>query len=359
MLALLAIGLPSIYSASHLTVGASKAAKQAVFAGVGLVGMLGVSLFDYRGWRRYGRLLYLGIAVLLLVTLFVADEINGARSWINLRFFNLQPSEFAKVALIIAHGALLARLGPRITQLPPFLRSLAFFVLPMLLVLAQPDFGTAMVLGSIWFVMVLLAGARWWMLLAVVLAGALTFGIAWRVNIIKPYQKARLNFINADPSGSGFHQRQARIAIGSGQFFGKGFLHGTQARHGFLPEQDTDFIFAVIAEQFGFLGSIVVLALYLFILVRLLRLAEEADTPFGRFIAGGVAAMIAVHVIINIGMCLTLMPVTGVPLPLLSYGGSNLLTNLLALGVVLNISRYREPRRAWAGADTPLVRLPD
>ena len=257
---------------------------------------------------------------------------------------------------------MLARYGPALQTLPVFLRSLLFIAVPVLLVLAQPDFGTAVVLCISWLVMVVFAGARGWMLAGVFLSAVLIFLIAWNLRLpggrylIKPYQKKRLDFIHADPADSGYHQRQARIAIGAGQLWGKGYLHGTQARRGFLPEQDTDFIFAVIGEEFGMLGCLMVLALCLFVLFRILRIAEEAEFTFGRLIAGGVAAMLAAHVIINIGMCLTLLPVTGVPLPFVSYGGSNLITNLAAIGLVLNVSRYRQPQRRWAAADT-LVRV--
>ena len=356
VLALLAIGLPTIFSASHISAGAGKLLKQGMWALIGLAGMGVFAGVDYRVLSRYRRLLYV-LTLLLLVGVLFTGKINGARSWFLIGPVSIQPSELAKLMLILSYGALLTRFGPQLRAWPAFLRGLAFFSAPILLVLAQPDMGTGMVLCAIWLVMTWLAGARWWMLTTVIGSVLLLLILAWNVKLpgghalIKPYQKQRLDFIHADPAGSGYHQLQARIAIGAGQLWGKGYLQGTQAQRGFLPEQDTDFIYAVICEEFGFLGALAVLGLYLFVLFRLLRIAEEAENFLGRIIVGGITTMLAVHVLINIGMNLTLTPVTGVPLPFVSYGGSNLLANLLAIGIVLNISRHCQARRVWAGDD--------
>lgn len=363
VLALLCVGLPAIYSASHISEGAGKVLKQAVFAAVGLAGLGVFACVDYRVLARFRRWLYALMIVMLIITPFVAKEINGARSWLDFGPVSLQPSEFAKLLLIFSFGALLTHMGTGLQRWGPFLRGLAYFAFPILLVLAQPDIGTATVLCVIWLVMVWLAGARWWMLLAVI-AGFLVLAVlVWNVklpggrSLIRERQKERLNFLHADPAGAGYQQAQARIAIGAGMLWGKGYLQGTQAQRGFLPEQDTDYIFAVIGEEFGLLGTLVVLGLYLFVLFRLLRIAEEAEGLLGRLLAGGVAAMLAVHILINIGMNLTLSPVTGVPLPFISYGGSNLLMNLLCIGLVLNVSRHRRPRRVWAGEEEALIRV--
>ncbi len=356
VLALLTLGLLAIYSASHTTDGAAKVLKQGMWVVLGLTGMAMLVWSDYRAWTRPAWGIYAVTLVALLVTL-RTHPINGARSWISLGHgVSLQTSEFAKVALILTFGALLARLGLRVREPLPFLRGLLFFLVPVGLIVVQPDLGTAIVCCSIWLVMVWAADARGWTIVAVILGAVLLFAGAWRVNLIKPYQKERLDFMHADPAGNGYHQRQAYIALGSGGWWGKGYLRNTQAQRGFLPEQDTDFVFAVIGEEFGLVGTLAVLALFLVLLIRLVRLADEADTPFGRFLVAGVAALIAAHAIINIGMCLTLLPVTGVPLPFVSYGGSNLLTCLLGLGFALNVSRYRQSRRAWAGPENPLLR---
>lgn len=360
VLALLAIGLAFIFSASYAQNGTDKLIKQGIWVGAGLVGMGVLAHVDYRVLSRFWQVFYALAVLALIATLLFAKEINGARSWIELGPLRLQPSELTKFALILAFGMLLSRCGSQLQSWSFFLRSLLFFVVPILLVLKQPDLGTASILCVIWFVMVWLAGVRWWMLASVVVGTVLLFMLAWNVQLpdgrglIKTYQKQRLDFVHADPRGAGYHQWQSRIAIGAGQLWGKGFRQGTQGRQGFLPEQDTDFIFAVIGEEFGFLGSVAVLGLYLFLLFRLIRIAEEAELLLGRIIVGGIVAMFAAHWIINTGMCLTLSPVTGVPLPFISYGGSNLLTNLLAVGVALNISRFRQSRRDWVMQDVLL-----
>jgi rod shape determining protein RodA len=357
VLGLLAIGLPAIFSASHVTDGFGKVLRQAIWAGAGFVG-LGVAAFiDYRALARYWRLFYLVLVLLLVFTLFKASSINGARSWLDLGPFNIQPSEFGKVLLILGFGALLSRAGPLVQSFSVFARGLLFVAVPMLLVLAQPDMGTAFIYGMVWLVMSLAAGVRGWMVLAVLGLVALLGTVAWQTNLVTPEQKSRLDFIHADPARNGYHQRQALVAIGAGQFWGKGFLQGTQAQRGFLPEQDTDFIFAGIGEEFGFFGLAVLMALFLFILLRLLHVIEEAETVFGRVVAAGVFAMLAAHILVNIGMCLKLLPVTGVPLPFVSYGGSNLLTNLIAIGLVLNISLHRRQLRSWANPEETLLRM--
>jgi rod shape determining protein RodA len=356
VLALLAIGMLAIYSATHATAGSTKVLKQGTWALLGFLAAGGLALTDYRTWTRSAWGLY-GITVAALVATLFTHPINGAHSWFSLGHgISLQTSEFAKVALILTFGAFMHRLGPRLNQPVDFLKLFGLFLIPLGLILKQPDMGTASVCFGIWLVMAWAAETRGWLLGALVLGAVLLFGVAWQTNLIKPYQKERLDFIHADPTGNGYHQRQAYIALGSGGVWGKGYLHNTQAKRGFLPEQDTDFIFAVIGEEFGLVGTLAVLALFCVILLRLIRLADEADTPFGRYIVAGVAALLAAHVIINIGMCLSLLPVTGVPLPFVSYGGSNLLTCLLGVGLVLNVSRYRQTRRAWAGPEEPLLR---
>lgn len=368
VLGLLAIGLPAIYSASYVSDGAGKVVRQLIWAGGGFAGLAILTFIDYRALSRYWRvyyyllllppLLFLALLIALHIPTGIVPTINGARSWIDLGPFNIQPAEFGKLLLILAFGALLSRAGPMTASPQFFLRGLLFVGVPMALVLLQPDLGTAFIYGVIWLAMSLAANVRGWMILAVLLAAVLLFAGAWKFNLIKPYQKQRLDFLHADPSSlSGYQQRQALIAIGSGEFWGKGYLKGTQAQRGFLPEQDTDFIFAGIGEEFGFFGLSVLLGLFLFVLFRLLRVIEEAETSFGRVVTTGVFAMLAAHVIVNVGMCLRLLPITGVPLPFVSYGGSNLLTNLLAIGLVLNISRHRQLRRTWANPEDTLIRM--
>ena len=359
VLALLLIGLPVIYSASHITEGMSRALHQAIWAACGLLGMGVIACVDYRVWRRHWQALFVITLLMLIATLF-SRPINGAHSWLGIGSLRMEPGEFAKFTLILALASFLTRAGESPQSWPVFLRSILLIAVPALLVMAQPDLGSGLILCAIWAAMVWIAGARWWMLTGVIIGAALVFALAWNIHLpggralIKEYQKKRLDFAHADPVGSGYHQLQARIAIGAGKGWGKGYLQGTQAQRGFLPEQDTDFIYAVIGEEFGFLGCVLVLGLYIFVLWRLLAITEEAETLFGRLIAGGIVALLAAHLVINVGMNLTLSPVTGIPLPFLSYGGSNLVTNLLAIGVALNISRHRQSRRDWAPVE-PLI----
>ncbi len=356
VLGLLAIGLPAIYSASHVTDEFGKVLRQLIWAAVGLIGLGVMALIDYRGLARYFRLYYGILLILLVATLFLAREVNGARSWLDLGLFKVQPSELGKLCLILSFAGLAARASVLMQTLPVFFKGLFFVGVPLALVLVQPDMGTAFVYGMIWLGIMLASQARGWMIFAVLALVILGFTAAWKYDLFLPHQKQRLDFLNADPTGQGYHQQQALIAIGAGEFWGKGYLRGTQAQRGFLPEQDTDFIFAGIGEEFGFAGLLVLMGLYLFILLRLLSITEEAETTFGRLVTAGVFAMLAAHVLVNIGMCLKLLPVTGVPLPFVSYGG-NLLTNLLAIGLVLAISRHRQRARTWANPEETLIRM--
>jgi len=356
VIALLLVGLPAIYSASYVTVGVGRLVHQVAWAAVGLLAMGVVACVDYRVWLRHWQTLYILTLLVLLATLF-SRPINGAHSWLGVGALRIEPGELAKFILILTLASLLVRYADTLQQWPVFLRGLAFMAVPALLVMAQPDLGTGLIICAIWAAMVWVAGARWWMLVAVIAGALLLFVLAWNIHLpggralIKDYQKKRLDFAHASPVGSGYHQLQARIAIGAGEVRGKGYLQGTQAQRGFLPEQDTDFIYAVIGEEFGFLGCLLVLALFVFVLWRLLSITEEAETLFGRLITAGVVALLAAHLAINVGMNLTLSPVTGIPLPFISYGGSNLVTNFLAIGVTLNISRHRQSRRDWAPVD--------
>lgn len=361
---LMVIGLAAIYSASHLVDGTSKCFKQFIWILAGSVGMFFIIRADYRPWQRYWRLLLFTTIIALLATLLFARSINGARSWLDLGAFRLQPSEFTKLTLILMLAGVLARYHEKIAQPSFLLRTLGYLVVPILLVLMQPDFGTAMVLSTIWVVMVVVAEARWWMITTIILGATILLLGAWFIplpngkTLIKDYQKRRIDFIHADPAGNGYHQRQARIAIGAGELWGRGYLKGTQTRSGFLPEQDTDFIFAVIGEEFGFAGLLLVLGIYLYLLSRIINAIEEAESRFSQYTIAGVAAMLFVHVLVNVGMCLSLLPVTGVPLPFISYGGSSMLTNLFGIGIILNMSRHRLVKRNWVKQEE-LLRIPD
>ena len=344
VLILIGTGLAILYSATHAwALGLFQ--RQLVWLGFGLLGMGVLTAIDPLVWMRRWRWLYaLNLLMLLLVEL-VGAERKGAQRWLELPGgFQFQPSEFAKLLLILTLASLLTQMGISLRTLRGFLMSLLHAVLPALLVFLQPDLGTAIVLGALWFGMVYLAGApaRWLALTA--LLGVLAFGAMWQLNLLKDYQKARLvSFLNpeADPQQSGYHILQSRIAIGSGQLLGKGYLQGTQKNLRYIPEQHTDFIFTVVGEEGGFVGSVSFLALYSFFLYRIWRVMVGARHEFYRLMAGGIFIFFLFHLLTNVGMTMGLFPVVGIPLPFVSLGGSMLVTACAAVGLLLG-ARLRE-----------------
>ena len=343
-LLLMGVGLLSLYSATYQW-APELFRRQLLWLGLGLTGMATLALIDPAVWMRHWRWLYaLNLLMLLMVDLIGAER-KGAQRWLELPGgFQVQPSEFAKLLLILTLASLFARMGASVRTPRGFLISLLHAALPALLVFKQPDLGTSIVLGALWFGMVYLAGAplRWLALVA--LAGVFAFGAMWHWNLLKDYQKARLvSFLNpeADPQQSGYHILQARIAIGSGQLTGKGYLHGTQKNLRYIPEQHTDFIFVVIGEEGGFLGAVGFLALYGFFLYRVWRVMVSASQEFYRLMAGGILVFFLFHLMTNVGMTLGLFPVVGIPLPFVSLGGSMLITTCAAVGFLLG-ARLRE-----------------
>lgn len=300
----------------------------------------------------YSKLLSLAPAImglclfLLVITLVVGHAIRGSTRWISLGPVHLQASEFAKLAVILllafylslrAEDAELSK--PRI-----LLHTLGLTAAPALLILLQPDLGTPLVLFFIWLVVSFALGARPLHLGAALAAGVLLFAVAWHTNILRPHQKVRIvAFINpdADPWGAGWQLRQSLIAIGSGHFLGQGLFQGSQSNLAFIPDQETDFIFAVVGEELGFFGSLVLVGLLAAIIFRCYVAAVEAKDTAGRVLAVGVAAMLSLQLVVNIGMVLGMMPVKGLPLPFVSYGGSATLTNFLAIGLVESVYMRR------------------
>lgn len=321
--------------------------KQIIWIVLGTGGLAVASLTDYHVWARFARHFYvLNLILLLLVKLprFHAN-VNGAARWISIAGFQFQPSEFAKVFMILTLAIFLAKRQDTIRTPGTLLLSLAFIALPVLLIFRQPDLGTALVILAIWFGMTYIAGARLKHLGLVLLAGIVLFAVAWKLNIIKQFQKDRLGVFTGqvvDPRGIGYHITQARIAIGSGQMWGKGLMRSTQVRGGYVPEKQTDFIFTSVGEELGFLGGVFVTFLYGFMLLRGTQIIAAADEDMlGKLIAAGIVTMLAFHVIVNIGMNVGIMPVVGVPLPLISAGGSNMLATLFSIGLLQSISLHR------------------
>ena len=339
------IGLAMLYSAAdgswHPWAG-----KQAVRFGVAGCLMIAAALIDIRIWLRLAYPIYLGVLV-LLVGVEVRGAIGmGAQRWIDLGFIQLQPSELMKVALVLAlaryfHAIDIDRIGKPWLLIAPAIMVLV----PAALVLKQPDLGTALMLLIGGITMFFLAGVRWWVFVLVAGAGGGAVPLIWRH--LRDYQKARItSFLNpaSDPLGAGYHSLQSKIAIGSGGEFGKGFMQGTQAHLNFLPEKQTDFIFTMFAEEFGLVGGLTLLGIYLVMFVYGFAIAFASRSNFGRLLALGITANFALYVFINMAMVMGLIPVVGVPLPLVSYGGTAMLTIMFGFGLLMSVYIHRETR---------------
>jgi rod shape determining protein RodA len=318
--------------------------KHLVNIAIGMVLFLLVLATDHRWVRILAPLVYVASVLGLALVLVMGSTINGSRSWLMLGGMSVQPAEFAKLAVIIGMALIVAERteGSRRHRIGhvDVLLMLAVAGLPALLILLQPDLGTMLVLTATVFGVLAVAGvARRWLFL--LLAGGIAAAAGVVVaGVLKPYQVDRfMAFTNPDldPRGAGYNTTQARIAIGNGGLFGQGLFHGSQTRSGFVPEQHTDFVFTVAGEELGLVGAGVLIALFAVILWRALSIATHAEDMFGRVAAAGIACWFAFQTFQNVGMCLGIMPVTGVPLPLVSYGGSSMFASLMALGLLQNI----------------------
>ncbi len=343
-MALAGYGALLIYSATQASVGFSELRLQLGWIVVGVVGLAVTASFDYLKLKTYSGVFY-GICVALLVMVFIIGKVAlGAQRWIPIGPFNLQPSEFSKVALIIMLAALLSKRKEGIANNRDIGIAVAYAMVFILLVFIQPDLGTALVFGAITVGILYAAGINLWMLAG--LGGATAVGalLAVKLNILHQYQVNRLLvFLNpqSDPSGAGYNITQAKIAIGSGQFFGRGLFLGSQTRLNFIPHGDTDFIFAVLGEQLGFIGILILITLFGLLLWRIAKIALNSRDMFGTLICAGVIASLLFQAFTNIGMNVGIMPVTGIPLPLISYGGSSFLTTMISLGLVLSVAMRR------------------
>ncbi len=355
MLALIALGLVVVSSAARGFIGAEGAAtfvtKQVIAATAGLIGLIVVLLFDYEEFGRMRWILYGLNLALLMIVLLVGKVTNGAQSWIGFGPVQIQPGEVGKVLLILTLGHQLSR-ADQMESIWDLVVP-AVHLAPLLgLILLQPDLGTALVFVVIAAAMVYMAGFPGWKMALlgggpIVAVAAWFFAhMTWGVSMwpLDDYQVRRLQtFVDpmSDPTGAGYQVVQSKISIGSGGLWGRGLYEGIQNQLGFLPEQHTDFIFSVIGEELGFIGGLTVLLLFLILLWRIMSTAAVAKDRYGALIATGVAAMIGFHVLENIGMTLGVMPVTGIPLPFISYGGSSMVTNMVAIGLVLNVGMRR------------------
>ncbi len=340
------IGVINIYSAtaSFKLAGSPFFLKQAYWIAAGLFLMIVVCSIDYHLLEDISYWVY-GLLLLLLMVVMVAGRTSmGATRWLHLGFINIQPSEPMKIVIIMVFARFFND-RHYITGLR--LRDLGYPLLllggPAFLIMKQPDLGTAIMVILIACSLMVYVGVRWGTLLSVVLAALPTAYMAWHF-FLREYQKDRiLNFLNPerDPLRSGYHIIQSKIAVGSGGFLGKGYLQGTQSHLRFLPEQHTDFAFSVFSEEWGFVGCLVLVVLYLFLVLWGLHIAGRCNDRFGSLLAMGVTAMLFWHIVINMGMVIGLFPVVGVPLPFFSYGGTSMVTSMVGVGILLNISMRR------------------
>lgn len=341
LLALMLVGLLTIYSAGGQDWGLIQ--RQIIRLGVAMFVMLVFAQISPNVFRRLSVYSYLVGILLLIAVLVVGVTGKGAQRWLDLGFFRFQPSEFLKLAVPMMIAWYIGR-----KNLPP--RTLTVFialilvVTPTLLIAKQPDLGTSLLIASSGIFAIFLAGLRWKLLSFFVIALSAFAPILWFF-LMKEYQKQRvLTFINpeSDPLGSGYHIIQSKIAIGSGGIEGKGWLQGTQSQLEFLPERHTDFIFSVFSEEFGFMGVLVLILLYLFIVFRGMLIAIRAQEPYSKLLAGSITLTFFVYVFVNMGMVSGILPVVGVPLPLVSYGGTSMVTLMAGFGILMSIATRRK-----------------
>ena len=351
VIALSLIGVMTIYSATRPVLGSVQETyyvRQLYWIGLSIIAFMVMVSIDYKWYIRFAYIIFFFGIILLIIVLVSGRKGMGAQRWINLGFLSFQPSEFFKIFFIIALSRYLSEIEQTISL---GLRSMTkmmivFFIVPAFLILKQPDLGTMLILFFIFVSMVIIAGAKKKILLITLVVSIITVPFAGKIiwKGLKDYQKHRIiAFIDpqADPQGVGYHINQSKNTIGSGRFLGKGYMEGTQGPYRFLPENHTDFIFSIFAEEWGFVGSVLLFLMYSFIILRGFDTAKKARDREGCFLVLGVTFMFSYYFFINVGMTLGLMPVVGVPLPLMSYGGTALLSNFLALSIIENVRMRR------------------
>jgi len=347
MLLLCAYGALMIYSCTQAQLAmadkppTSTMTLQLIWIGLGLVMGL-IMMVDYSRIASLSLVFYGLVLGLLLLVLAIGQTAYGSARWLAIGPINIQPGELAKLAVILMVGAYLSSRNSReLETFHTLAFSLGYVMVPAALILLQPDLGTPVVLIFIWFSVAFLAGARLTQLGAIAFAFMMLFTVAWSTGgVIHPYHKERLTAFlhpDEDPQGAGWQIRQSLIAIGSGHLLGKGLFQGTQSRLGFIPHQEKDFVFTVVGEEWGFAGCFALLALLAVLMWRSLTICWQAKDGFGRLMAGGIAAMFFIHITANVGMALGLTPVKGMTLPFVSYGGSSMIVNCLAAGILQNI----------------------
>ena len=353
-IALSIVGLVLLYSATNQTLRQDgldpfmRVNKQAFTIVMGLVVLILLSAFDYRFFKVYAGFIYLGsLFALVLVRIpgiGSTDTTGTAQRWFNLGGLQITPSEFTKLALIVMLAAVLSELRTPEPTVSDLLKLLGLAAVPLVLVFLQPDIGTSIGIAAIVVGMLIVAGTKLKHLLVLGAVGVVLIGLVFQSGAIKDYQYARLTAF-LDPQGASedvrYNLDQSLIAVGSGGLLGKGYLHGSQTNLDYVPEQHTDFIFTVAGEEFGFVGALAVLALFALMLWRAIRISWLAKDPFGTYVAAGVASMFAIQMFVNIGMVIGIMPITGIPLPFLSYGGTSILVSFAGVGMLESIHMRR------------------
>ncbi len=344
-LAICGLGLFFLYSASRgmqQIKGIDFTLRQIMWILVSILALIVTINIDFRRILDWAYLYYIIIALVLIALLFIGGARMGARRWLNIGWLTFQPSEFAKLILILILTFYLGNNRYSVRSSKNFLMALLITGLLFILIVKEPDLGSAIALLPIMFAMLLAANIPLKFILGSILLGGFASPLFW--NFLKDYQKRRLLVFlnpNMDPLGAGYTVIQSKIAIGSGGLFGKGWMSGTQNQLNFLPERHTDFIFSVVGEEWGFAGSLLVIILFCLLIVRVLAVAERTNDFHGRLLVTGIAAMLFFQAAVNIAMTAGLMPVVGIPLPLISYGGSSLITTWLSIALVINVDMRR------------------
>lgn len=345
VLLIFVIGLLCLYSASYnksLEFGRSFVLRQLIWMGIGLLILTLILLIDYQRIIDMGWVLYVAGLVLLFLVLVLGHTRLGAQRWLSIGGFSIQPSEFNKIIYIIMMASYLGHTRAEIMNIRGLFVPLLLTMPPFILILLQPDLGTAIILMPVLFAMLFIAGVQVRHLVGMGLCGIAASPIFW--NFLKAYQRKRLLVFlnpNIDPLGAGYTIIQSKIAIGSGGFFGKGWLSGTQNQLNFLPERHTDFIFSVVGEEWGLFGALILIGLYFLVLKRSLIIVEGTTDIYGKLLGIGIITMLGFQIFVNIAMTIGLMPVVGLPLPLISYGGSSSWATFIAIGLLLNVGMRR------------------
>lgn len=352
MVVLSALGVLMVYSASRGRLEArgldptGEMVDQAIFASIGLVFFFVASFIDYREWRNVTHFIYIATLIALSVV-FLFDPVANAQRWIPLGSYQLQPAEFAKAAMILVLASVLVPAKEEGMSWRRLFQTLVIVAIPAVLIYLEPDLGTMLVFAFITLVMLFIGGTTFRQLTVLMAAAGAGVLAIWKLELLKDYQIERLQSVfnpsAADPLGAAYNRIQSEIAIGSGGFFGKGLFLGTQTNLDFVPAQTTDFIFTAVGEQLGFVGGALVLLVYAVIMWRLVVIAVNARDRFGVLVVAGIAAMFAFHIYVNIGMTVGIAPVTGLPLPFMSAGGSTFVTMAISLGVANSVWLRRSP----------------